>query len=73
MEFEEEGDKVGLFVRTWDIDIFRRVCVATLDRYSSDPYRESLALDRIVDAMGPGLSVVSINGGSTKLVAAFSD
>ena len=29
MEFEEEGDKVRVFLRTWDVDTFRRVCVAT--------------------------------------------
>ena len=46
MEFEEEGDKVRLFLRTWDVDTFRRVCVATLDRYSSDPHREVTALGR---------------------------
>ena len=53
MVFEEQGDVVRVFFRTWDIDIFRRVCVATLDRYSSDPHQEVSALDRIVDALGP--------------------
>ena len=50
MEFEEEGEKVRLLFRTWDVDTFRRVCVATLDRYSSDPYQEISVLGRIVDA-----------------------
>ena len=70
VEFEEEGDKVRVFLRTWDrdIDIFRRVCVAMLDRYSSDPHQEISALSRIVDALGPDVSVASISGGSTILV-----
>ena len=29
VEFEEEGDKVRVFLRTWDVDTFGRVCVAT--------------------------------------------
>ena len=71
VEFEEEGDKVRVFLRTWDVDTFRRVCVATLDRYSSDPHREVRALGRVVDALGPDVSVASISGGSTVLVGAF--
>ena len=73
VEFEEEGDKVGVFLRTWDVDTFRRVCVATLDRYGSDPYREVTALSRMVDALGPDVSVASISGGSTVLVEAFCE
>ena len=57
-----------VFVCTWDVDILRRNCVATLDRYSSDPYQEILALGRIVDAFRPDVSVVSISVGSTVLV-----
>ena len=60
VEFEQEGDKVRVFLRTWDIDIFRRVSVATVNRYSSDPYQEISALGRLVDALGPDVSVVSI-------------
>ena len=68
MEFEDEGDKVQVFLRTWDIDIFKRVCAATLDRYSSNPYQEISALGRVVDALGPDVSVVLISGGSTVLM-----
>ena len=73
MEFEEEGDKVRVFIRTWDVDTFKIVCVATLCRYSSDPHQEISALGRIVDALGPDISVASINGGSTVLVEAFCE
>ena len=73
MEFEEEGDKVRVFLRTWDVDTFRQVCVATLDRYSSDPHREVTALGRVVDALGPDVSVASISGCSTVLVEAFCE
>ena len=73
MEFEEEGDKVRVFLRTWDVDNLKRVCVATLDRYSSDPHREVTALGRLLDALGPNVSVASISGGSTVLVEAFCE
>ena len=71
MEFGEEGDKVRVYLRTWDIDFFRRVCVATLDRYSCIPHQKNALLGRIIDALGPDLSVVSISGRSTILVEAF--
>ena len=73
VEFEEQGDRVRVFLRTWDIDVFRRVCVATLDRHSSDPHQEISALGRIVDALGPDVSGVSISGGSAILVEDFCE
>ena len=73
MEFEEEGDKVRVFLRTWDVDTFRRVCVAALDRYSRDPHQEVTALGRVVDALGSDVAVVSIIAGSTVLVEAFRE
>ena len=57
VEFEDEGDKMRVFLRTWDVDTFKRVSVATLDRYSSDLYQEIIALGRMVDALGPDVSV----------------
>ena len=71
MEFEKEGDKVRVFLRTWDVDTFRRTFVATLDCYSSDPHQENSVLGRVVGALGPGVSVASISGVSTILVEAF--
>ena len=73
VELEEEGDKVRVFLRTWNMDIFWRVCVATLDRYSSDPHQEIKTLGRVVDALGPEVTVASISGGSTVLVEAFCE
>ena len=73
VEFQEEGDKVRVFLRTWDIEIFRRVCLATLDRYSSDFHQEISVLGPVVDALGPDVSVTSITGGSTVLVVAFCE
>ena len=47
--------------------------MATLNRYSSDLYQEITALGRMVDALGPDVSVASISGGSTVLVEAFCE
>ena len=71
VEFEEQRDEVRVFLRTWDIDTFRRVCVATLDCHSSDPYQEISALCRIADALGRDASAVAISGGSSILVEAL--
>ena len=66
-------NKVRVFLRTWDKDTFRGVCVASLDCYSSDPHQEISALGRMVDALGPDVSVASISGGLTVLVEAFCE
>ena len=49
------------------------VCVATLDRYSSDPHQEINELGRVVDALGSEVEIVSIIGGSTVLLEAFRE
>ena len=47
--------------------------MATLDHYSSDPHQEITALGRMVDALGPDVSVASISSVSTVLVEAFCE
>ena len=73
VEFEEEDDKVRVFLRTWEADTFKRFCVVTVDRYSNDPHQVISVLGRVVDALGPDVSVASISGGSTVLVEAFCE
>ena len=45
--------------------------MATPDHYSGDPYQEISSVGRLIHALGPEVSVVPINGGSTVLVEAF--
>ena len=71
MEFEEKRDKVRVFLRTWEIHIFHKICLASMDRYSNDPHQQIALLGRIVDALGPDVSVVSIIGGPIILVETF--
>ena len=67
MDFEEQGEEVRVFLRTWEKDIFRRVCVATLDSYRDDPHIEISQLGQLIAAHGPDVSVVSIIGNETLL------
>ena len=45
--------------------------MASLDRHRGDPHQEISMSGRIIDALGPDVSVVLINGGSTILMEAF--
>ena len=67
MYSEEQGEEVRVFLRTWEKDIFRRVCVATLDSNSDDPDFEISQLGQLIDAHGLHVSVVSIIGDKTLL------
>ena len=62
-----------VFLRTWVADTFRRICVATVDRNGNDLHQEISILGRVVDALGPDVSVASISGASTVLVEAFCE
>ena len=73
VDFDEKGEEVRVFLCNWDENTFWRVCVATLDCYSSDPHQENPTLDRLMDALVPDVSTVSINGGSTILREAFCE
>ena len=59
----EEGEHTWVFLRCWDNCQIRRVCVAVLDRFSGNVSEELVALGRIIDAIGPDVHVVSVQGG----------
>ena len=63
VEFVEGGEHTWVFLRCWDSSQVRRVCVAILDRFSGDVSEEVVALGRIIDAIGPDVRVVSVQGG----------
>ena len=71
VEFMEEGEHTWVFLRCWDNSQFRRVCVAVLDRFSGNVSEEVVALGRIIDAIGPDVHVVSVQGGPHALVEAY--
>ena len=71
VEFEELDEQVRVSLCTWVKYTFRRVCLATLDRYSGDPHLKVSTLSQLIDALGPDVSLVSISGGTTILVEIF--
>ena len=71
IEFVERGEHMWVFIRCWDSNQFRRVCVAILDRFSSNVKEEVVVLGRIIDAIGPDVRVVLVQGGPHALVYAY--
>ena len=59
-------------VRTWERSTFRRVCVEVLDRFSANSTLEATILAKILDAVVPDASVVSLQGGPHVLVEGFA-
>ena len=60
-----------MFIRCWDNNQYRRVCVALLDSFSKNGNEEGVVLGRIFDALGPDVRVVSVPGGPHALVEAY--
>ena len=71
VEFVEQGEHTWVFLRCWDSSQFRRVCVAVLDRFSGNVSEEVVVLGRIIDAIGPDVRVVSVQGCPHALVEAY--
>ena len=64
LEFEERGETMWTFVRTWERGTFRRVAVDVVDRFAIDPTHEVAVLGSVVAAVGSSASLVAITGGS---------
>ena len=70
-EFVKGGEHIWVFIRCRDNSQFRQVYVAILDRFSSTLNEEVVVLGRIIDAIGPDVRVVSVQGGPHALVEAY--
>ena len=64
LEFEERGETVWAFIRTWEKGTFRRVAVDVVDRFTVDATHEIAVLGSVVLAVGSSASLVAISGGS---------
>ena len=73
VEFEERSEATLVFVRTWDRDTFRRVCVAVLCKYSGEAIRDAAIIGQLLSVVGPSVSVVSLVGGSHSLRDTYID
>ena len=63
VEFVEESETTLVFVRTWDRDTFRRVCVAVLSKYGSEASSDAAVLGQFLCVVGPSVSLVALVGG----------
>ena len=64
LEFEERGETMWTFMRTWEKGTFRRVAVDVVDRFAVDATHEVAVLGSVVAAVGSSASLVAISGGS---------
>ena len=64
LEFEERGETMWAFIRTWKKGTFRRVAVDVVDRFTVDATHEVAMLGSVVAAVGSSASLVAFSGGS---------
>ena len=72
-EFATHGSTTWVFIRTWKAGEFVRVAVAMIDRYYGDANSELAILGKILSAVGSGISLVSLSGGSHTLVECYKE
>ena len=73
IEFEERGESLWAFVRTWEKGTFRRVAVSVADRFAVDATHELSVFGSVVSAVGGSASLVAISGGSHVLADAYKE
>ena len=73
LEFQERGETVWAFVRTWEKGTFRRVAVDVVDRFSVDATHKVEVLVSVVAAVGSSASLVAISGGSHVLADTYKE
>ena len=72
-EFEERGESLWAFVRTWNKDTFHRVAVAVTDRFAVEATQELSVLGSVVAAVGGSASLVAVSGGSLVLTDTYGE
>ena len=73
LEFEERGESLWAFVRTWEKGTFRRVAVSVADRFAVDATHELSVLGSVVFAVGGSASVFAVSGGSHVLADTYRE
>ena len=72
LEFEERQTATWVFVRTWEKDSLRRVCIDVIDRYFGDASTELTVLGRVMSSVPDDCRLVSLIGGSHTLIQTYS-
>ena len=73
LEFEERGESLWAFMRTWEKGTFRRVAVDVVDRFTVDATHDVAVLGSVVAAVGSSASLVAISGGSHVLADTYKE
>ena len=73
LEFEEPGESLWAFLRTWEKGTLRRVAVDVVDRFTVDATHNVAVLGSIVSAGGSSASLVAISGGSHVLADTYRE
>ena len=73
LEFEERGESLWAFMRTWEKGTFRRVAVDVVDRFAVDSTHDVSVLGSVVSAVGSSASLVAISGGSHVLADTYKE
>ena len=73
VEFEERGESLLAFMRTWEKGTFRRVAVSVADRFAVDATHELSVLGSVVSAVGGSASLVAVSGGSHVLAETYRE
>ena len=73
LEFEERGESLWAFMRTWKKGTFRRVAVNVVDRFTVDATHDVAVLGSVVAAVGSSASLVAIFGGSHVLADTYRE
>ena len=71
LEFEEHGESLWAFMRTWEKGTFRRVAVNVTDRFAVDATYELSVLGSVVSAVGGSASLVAVSGGPLVLADTY--
>ena len=71
LDFEERGESLWAFMRTWEKGTFRRVVVNVTDRFAADATYELSLLGSVVSAVGGSASLVAVSGGSHVLADTY--
>ena len=73
LEFEERGESLWAFVRTWEKGTFRLVAVDVVDRFTVDATQDVAVLGSVVSAVGGSASLVAISGESHLLADTYKE
>ena len=73
LEFEERGESLWAFMRTWEKGTFHRVAVDVVDRCTVDATHDVAVLGSVVSAVGSSASLVAISCGSHVLADTYKE